>query len=235
MSDTDTPSSLLRVVGLVRGRDVDRLADVQLDDATLVLAWQSEKAWRVPLDRIDGVALHDARLSIYTSVGDVLEVSGDDRVRTLSAQLLARACAMPELTRGLRSFGSLRGSPGAAHDKWFGPLLTARRAVHGVTDALRQVALVDAGALGVAMTNAMAELAAVKAPGDAATQRAIEAVLEEESTELFAALARLALAADVLTGSALDTRLADWRRWVDALRAVFAAADEAWQQCSTEL
>ncbi len=234
MTHVDSPG-LLRVVGLVRGREIDRHADVQLDDATLVFAWEKEKAWRVPLDRLDGIALNDARMSIYTSVGDVLEVSGDDRLRVLAAHLVARACTMPELTRGLRSFGSLRGSPGAAHDMWFGPLLSARRAVEGVTDALRQVTLVDAGQLGDAMTNGMAQLAALKSPGDAATQRAIEAVLEEESAALFVALGRLALAADTLTGSALDSRLADWRCWVEALREVFVAADEAWLQCSKEL
>ena len=214
---------------------IDRSADVSLDDATLVLEWEKEKTWRVPLDRIDGVALHDARLSIYTSAGDVLDVSGSEQVRTLMTRLLDRACTMPELTRGLRSFGSTRGSPGAPHDMWFGPLLAARRAVAGVTDAHRQVSLIDAGSIGRAMTENIAQLAAVKAPTDAATQRAIEAVLEEESTDLFASLSRLGLAANALLGSAPDTRLADWRRWVEALRDVFVQADEAWLRCRREL
>ena len=235
MTDIGSLPIRLRVVGLVRGREIDRYADVSLDDATLVLNGENEKSWRVPLDRLDGVVLHEARLSIYTSAGDVLDVSGDDRVRTLMAQLLDRACVMPELTRGLRSLGSLRGSPGAAHDMWFGPLLAARRAVAGVTDALRQVTLVDAGALGEAMRSSMAQLAALKSPSDVAVQRAIEAMLEEESTEVFVALGRLGLAANTLVGSAPDTRLADWRRWVDALRDVFAQVDDAWLRCRKQL
>ena len=65
---------------------------------------------------------------------------------------------------------------------------------------------------------------------DPATQRAIEASLEEDAEPLFQALTRLALAADALRGGDLDTRLADWRTWVSAIRLVFAAADESWER-----
>jgi len=87
---------------------------------------------------------------------------------------------------------------------------------------------VDAARLAESMARVLAELAAVQAPTDVPQQRAIEAVLEEHAEPLFKAIARLALAANALQGSALDTRLSDWRRWVDALREVFVAADEGW-------
>ena len=125
--------------------------------------------------------------------------------------------------------------PGAAHDTWYAPLLAARRAANGVSDALRQVELVDAAQLAQRMTGAMNELAALTAPGDPARQRAIEAALEEEAHGMFIALDRLALAANTLRGSAMDTRFADWRRWVAVLGEVFVAADEAWERCSREL
>jgi len=139
-----------------------------------------------------------------------------------------RASVMPELTRGLRGLGSRRGTPGTAHDAWFAPLLSARRAVEGVSDPLRQVELLDAPRLTETITRVISELAAIRAPTDAAMQRAIEAALEEDAEPMFAALQRLEVAAAALRGSAPDSRLADWRRWVEMLRGVFAAADESW-------
>ncbi len=228
-------AAIARVRGIVRGSEIDRVADVSLDDAILVLSWTELTSLRLALDALDGIASQSSQLTLYLSSGDVLELSGDDGLRPLAVRLMARACTMPELTRGLRSFGSLRGAPGAAHDLWFEPLLSVRRAVEGVTDATRQLALIDAGALATKMEGVMLQLATAKAPGDAARQRAIEAALEEESIDLFLALGRLALAADALSGSALDTRLVDWRGWILALRDVFSAADDAWRRVSHEV
>ena len=107
-------------------------------------------------------------------------------------------------------------------------MLSARRAVEGVSDPLRQVTLMDASQIAHAMTKVTAELAAIQAPTDARVQRAIEAMLEEESAPLLVALQRMALAADALRGGALDTRLADWRLWVETVREAFVAADDSW-------
>lgn len=224
----DTPRATAQVVGIVRGREIDARAEVELDGPTLVLFWSRATPWRLALEGIDGVSLGNAQLTLYLASGDVLDLTGDDALRALGAQLVDRACAMPELTRGLRSLGSRRGTPGAAHDAWFAPLLSARRAVEGVSDPLRQVELLDAARLSQTITRVIAELAAIRAPTDPAMQRAIEAALEEDAEPLFAALDRMGVAADALRGSALDSRLADWRRWVEMLRRVFAAADESW-------
>ncbi len=219
----------------MRGREINATAEVSLDDQAITLAWEAATPWRLTVDGLDGIEHGPSQLTLYLDGGDVIDLSGDDQLRAVALQLMAQACTMPELTRGLRTLGSLRGTPGAAHDVWFAPLLSARRAVQGVTDAQRQLTLVDAGELGLAMQRAMAELAALTAPDDAARQRAIEAALEEEAEPMFVALHRMALAADALSGSALDTRFADWRRWVLALRAVFNAADDAWGRCRTQI
>lgn len=228
-------AAIARVRGILRGSEIDRVADVSLDDATLVLSWSELTSLRLALNALDGIASQASQLTLYLSSGDVLELSGDDGLRPLAVRLMARACTMPEVTRGLRSFGSLRGAPGVAHDLWFEPLLSVRRAAEGVTDATRQLALIDAGALATQMERVMLQLAKAKAPGDAARQRAIEAALEEESIDLFFALGRLAIAADTLSGSALDTQFVDWRRWIEALRDVFSAADDAWRRVSHEV
>lgn len=224
-----------RVMGIVRGREIDARASLELEGNALLINWSNAAPWRLELDGVDGASTGPARLSLYLSSGDVLELTGDDSLRAFGAQLLDRACVIPELTRGLRALGSLRGLPGASHDAWFAPLLSARRAVEGVSDPLRQLELLHAPRLAETMTKVISALAAIQAPVDAPAQRAIEAVLEEEAAPLFIALQRMAFAADTLRGSALDTRLADWRAWIETVRLVFVAADECWGRCAQTL
>ena len=232
-------SALLRVsvrlLGMVRGREINAVAVAELHTDALIIAEPGAKLWRLPWSVIDGLAHSATQLSLYLADGDVVELSGDESVRTLALQLTDQACTIPELTRGLRALGSRRGTPGEAHDAWFSPLLSVRRAVNGVSDAQRQLALVDAGAISASMLRAMADLSAITAPGDSARQRAIEAAMEEESQGMFEALDRLALTGEALRGAAPDTLLLDWRRWASALQEVFVAADEAWERCSKTL
>ncbi|MDQ6611512.1 MAG: hypothetical protein M3Y64_03685 [Gemmatimonadota bacterium] len=224
-----------RAIGIVRGRDIDEFAEVSLDATRLLFAWENGTVWSLPIDALDGVMPGAAQLTLYLTSGDVLELIDNELLRTFATQLLERACTLPELTRGLRALGSQRGAPGPAHDKWFAPLLDARRAVAGVSDAVRQVALIDAARIAENMQRTITELAREQSPNHAAMERAIEAALLEESEATFVALARLALAADVLRESTLDTRLADWRRWVSVLREVFVAADQCWPRCAEVL
>jgi hypothetical protein len=219
-----------RVIGIVQGREIDAEALLELEAQSLVILWTRAAPWRLALAGIDGVSQGSAQLTLYLASGDVLDLSGDDDLRVFGARLMANACAVPELTRGLHALGSLRGAPGASHDAWFAPLLSARRALEGVSDPLRQVTLLNAAQLAEAMTRVMSELAAIQAPTDAPAQRAIEAVLEESAEPMFRALSRLEVAADALRGSALDTRLADWRRWIEMVREVFTTADESWRR-----
>lgn len=234
MSDGTT----VRVVGIVRGREIDGSARVFLDDEALVLEWPAAAAWRLSLDGIDGVATGTASCTVYLPDHDVLEITGSESLHSLAMALTERACRMPELTRGLRDLGAVRrggsipadgSSPlHAAHDLWFAPLLAARRAVHGVSDPQRQVMLMDGAALQQAMLAAANRIAAKLAPTDQAEQRAIEAAIEDEAGPMFAALDRLRLAGETVRSGDTDTRFADWRRWVHAARAVFEKADEGW-------
>jgi hypothetical protein len=220
----------VRVVGMVRGREIARPARISVEEQALVLSWHHAAPWQLAFDGLEGVQIGATSVTLYLRDHDVLELTGDDALRPVALRVLDKACRMPELTRGLRHLGAVRGSAvlQAAHDRWFAPLLAARRAVADVSDPSRQIALMNAVALAEAMTRTIGELAATAAPGDAAERRALEAALEDEAEALFAALTRARLAGDAVTGGAEDTRLADWRRWVEAMRAVFAEADEAW-------
>lgn len=220
----------VRVVGMVRGREITRPARVSVEEQALVLAWHDAAPWQLAFDGLEGVQVSPTAVTLYLRDHDVLELTGDDALRPVALRLLDKASRMPELTRGLRHLGAVRGTATlqAAHDRWFAPLLAARRAVADVSDPARQVALMDAAKLSEAMSRVINEIAATAAPSDAAERRALEAALEEEAEALFTALTRARIAADAMSGGAEDTRLADWRRWVEAMRTVFAEADEAW-------
>lgn len=223
------------IVGIVRGREIDAEASLELDAHSLGIVWSQATPWRLALAGIDGINSTVGHLTLYLTSGDVLELSGDDTLRTFGSAIVERACVVPELTRGLRALGSRRGVVGAAHDTWFSPFLAARRAIDGVSDPLRQVALLSAHQLRETMLTVIAELAAVRAPADVATRRAYEAVLEEAAEPMLEAIAKLSIAADALQGSATDTRLLDWRRWMDQLGAVFSAADDGWRSSAEVL
>jgi hypothetical protein len=230
----------VRVRGIVRGREIDADAGLSLDGDALRLAWTQAAPWRLALDGLEGLTDGPGQLSLYLASGDVLECTGHDDLRLFARRIEAACCRVPELTRGLRTLGAVRGEaapapsgPDAAptpladaRDRWFAPLLAARRRLEGISDPLRQVELADAGALAAALRDVILAVARDNAPGDAPAQRALAATLEDEAEGTFVALDRLALAADALSGGAADTRLADWRRWCDALHEVFREADE---------
>ncbi|MEP6763375.1 MAG: hypothetical protein ABJB66_03640 [Gemmatimonadaceae bacterium] len=224
-----------RVIGIVRGKEIDAFAAVSLEGNAIVLSWEHATAWRLDIEALDGIMPQADQLTLYLASGDVLELTENEGLRLFASHLVDRACTLPELTRGLRALGSQRGSPGPAHDRWFAPLLAARRAVSGITDSARQVALIDAAQIAQSMQRTLVELAREQSPNNPPMERALEAALLEESDATFVALTRLALAADVLRVSTLDTRLVDWRRWVAALREVFVAADQCWPKCSAVL
>lgn len=225
----------VRVEGNVGGQRIDRGAEVEIADDALVFSWHQAAPWRVSLDGIDGVDAKARECTLYLANGGSLTLTGSEAVRALAAEISARTCVVPELTRGLRTFGSLRGAPGAVHDAWFAPLLAARRAVEGECNIERQLAVMDAPRIAQAMHDAMTQIAVIAAPGDAATQRAVEAAIEEEAEGMFGMLAGLSAAAERLAGARPETRIADWRRWVRALGDVYTAADEAWGRVQKEL
>lgn len=218
-----------RVVGLWRGSEVDAAAILRSEPLALLFDRETAPPMRVPLDALDGWQLSVSQVVLYLRDGDVLDIALlSDSARATMRGALDAACIMPELTRSLRTFGSAVGDNEAQHDRWFAPLLTLRRALVGVSDPLRQVALFDADHLNAELSRALVELAAQRTGGDAARARALEAVFEEETEPVRISLARAGLAASALQGSAPDSRLADWRRWVDTLRELYERADSAW-------
>jgi hypothetical protein len=136
---------------------------------------------------------------------------------------------VPELTRGLRAFAS-PASLGGAHDRFFQPLLDARRAAkHGSrwSDRLRAL---DAERLDATIRATLGTFAAERYPKSAPDRRALAAELDEACGDLFDQLAVLRAAQASVTAAADDdARATAWGTWIAALRNVFAAADRGWE------
>lgn len=225
---TRTAHARTRVVGLRRGREIDAELPVRLAADALMVGDDAARLV-VPFLEIDGWQEAAGRVTLYLTGGDVLDLATDsDEARQLTRATLDAACAPPELARSLRAFGDVREADHVSHDRWFGPMLRARAAIEGVSDPLRQCALLNADRLAADVERATEELAALRTGGDPARTRALAAGIEEETEGVREALARVALAAGTLEGSAPDSRLADWRQWIDTVRGLFRALDDAW-------
>lgn len=224
------------VVGIVRGRDINQPASIDLGTTSLSILWQDASPWELAYEGIDGISANAQALSLFLHGGDVIELRAEEKsVINLKRRLSSRLYRVPEVTRGLRSLGSLRGVPGAAHDRWFAPFLAARRSLERTTDCDQQLQLFDAQMLRDEFNRAIEEIAVTHVPEGGAARRALEAALEEEAARIFVALAALDERASALRAADVDVHLAVWRNWVDGVRSVFAAVDECWAGCGVLL
>lgn len=223
----DAGAVMVTLSGLLRGHDLSGDAQVALDDDALRLE-RSGTSVRLPLARLDGARYAVGTLELFVTRGDVVTLGGSPALAALAADLDRRAMAVPELTRSLRGLGSTRASPGADHDRYFGPLLTARREAEAASGPDRARAAFDAPSLRAAMMQRLHELAAERHPSDPPERRALDAELSEVAEPLVAALGALERTQDALASSDDAERFARWRAWAAALRATFEAADEVW-------
>lgn len=134
---------------------------------------------------------------------------------------------LPEFTRSLRAL-AVPSAPGSDHDLVFVPLLEARRAAHRASTVDQQLAAFDAARLERAWRGAIAALAERKHPKSLPDRRALAAELELLGTPLWAALGALRARAESTRHARGAARRGAWERWVDAVRALFRAADDWW-------
>jgi hypothetical protein len=145
---------------------------------------------------------------------------------------------LPELTLALRTLGSRRRRRGEGNEqeRFFAPLLEARRAAARAADIEAAVTAFDPDRLKAAFEKTVRAMAAASAPsGRPPARRALEARLQEHLEPLRRALAALGEAADALLIADDEVRPDAWRRWADELRTVFAAADRCWPHVDATL
>jgi hypothetical protein len=138
---------------------------------------------------------------------------------------------LPELTLALRALGSRRRRRGEGdeQERFFRPLLEARRAAARAVDVEGAVNAFDAERLRASLDKAIRALAAdYAASGRAAARRALEARLQERLESLHETLSELDHRADALLRADENARPGAWNRWAEQLRVVFACADRCW-------
>jgi hypothetical protein len=193
---------------------------LRLVSGDLVLAYEALDAASVE---------HDA-LVLAGRDGAALRLSGlVDAAAT--AQVIAElAETVPEVTRGLRGFASVKAAAGSDHDVYFGPLVVARRDAHAAADAAGRVAAFSSGAVTTALLAAAEALAHRRFPqdGDVADRRALRAEIDEQLLAVRRELSALDLAAEAWRGASASSRLRAWRQWCAQLIRVWEAADRGW-------
>ena len=225
------------VRGLLRGREIAGDATVGMD-AAIVRIERTDASTPLAVFRlevIEGVRHEAGQLVLFLEGGDVLELSGERGVGTLARDVLARACALPEMTRALRALGASRSPSRAEHDRFFAPFLHARRRAEAAHDPESQVAAFDVAVLRARLDELARGIAAERYAEHPAARRALEAELSDVLEPLAAPLARLADAAGRMRAEADEMRLVAWRRWAAELRGVFACADRCWRDAEALL
>jgi hypothetical protein len=145
---------------------------------------------------------------------------------------------LPELTLALRTLGSRRRrrGEGPEHERFFAPLLEARRAAARAGDLEAAVRSFDPARLTTSLDKTIRAIAADRAPpGRPPARRALEARLLERVEPLRQSLAELGERADALMQADDAARSDAWRLWAGQLRIVFERADHCWPGLSAAL
>jgi hypothetical protein len=197
----------------------------------LVSASEDDRPVRVSLHLVDAIELSGGTVTIATRDGIHVGLT-TAAAAELRAEIMGRCQAIPELTRALRAFGSRRGHRGvrdsASHEqqRFFGPLLDARRVAMSAALPSDAMAAFDATVLELAIANALTAFATERHGQNGPARRALEAELVDLTEPLRDSLDALRLTA-VDAGSDMDN-LGLWRAWSEQLRAAFETADRVW-------
>ena len=225
--------TMVTVGGLVRGRELSGEAEASLDGELLRLSRPSGRVMlEISVRLLEGLRQEPGQITLFLAGDDAVELmeveSNEAELRAFARALLARACTLPELTRALRALGSYRSAVFAEHDRFFSPLLNARRQAHTATDPLAQIAAFDAAVLRARLDELVRRMAADRYQEHPPARRALEAELQDCLEPLAKRIAVLGEAAAVVREESDELRLAAWRRWQSALGDVFVAADRCW-------
>jgi hypothetical protein len=230
----DRVRGLIQLTAVRVGKTDLGAATAAIDDEALTIVAQAsgdDTPLRVRLTNIDGVSSTGGQLRIALRDGTRLMLECDAHLE-LHDDILVRCRVLPELTRTLRGFGSRRGSHGvrdSAHrdqQRFFAPLLDARRKAWGTREPASTIAAFDASSLAASFDAILESFATERHGSNAPARRALTAELVEQSEPLRAALDALRAAAGDASVAADDLRL--WRVWALRLRATFETADRVW-------
>ena len=226
-AESGSASHPVMLTGAIAGVDVGGPATLVVGEAGLELVSSDADVLLAPAD-LEGVAYRDARLTLYLRGGDVVHADGTPRLAAVAREIATQVCTLPELTRPLRSLGSRRGQLGTEHDRFFAPLLAARRRGERAADPRARLKAFDAAAISAALDDALMDFAKDRFPRRAPDRRALEAELLEIAGPLRTALDALEVYASRAAAGVDETAFVRWRSWCGAVQEVFDRADRCW-------
>jgi hypothetical protein len=188
----------------------------------------------LPFQSLDGAEWRAGVLELHMAGASLRLADGVGLDRAWHA-ISARACALPEMARGLRALGLERGAHAGAQARFFAPLLQARRRLEGDEPVDWKVAGFDVTDLATRLRGVLAMMAQERHADRAPYRRAVEAGLLDAAEPMFQALAELGDVARDVHDGADARRFVAWRRWASQLRVVFVQADRAWHAVATVL
>ena len=202
-----------------------------------VKAAPNDRPIRIAYSMVNAIDVADQTVGL-TLRDDTRVLMACGVARRLREELLLRARSIPEVTRTLRVFGSSRGhlkraASASDQEKFFAPLLEARRQAGGVSTPPAVLAAFNAPALTQAIAQAIAEFVAERFAEPGPERRALEAVLTDLTEPLIISLHALSGAAERANESIDDLRL--WRQWSAQLRATVEVADRVWSTLDSAL
>ena len=202
------------------------------DDHVAIRA--SDVGVTIKLSAINGVRCDAGVCHLYTRHGTFALRGGND-VGHIERDVIARAGALPGVTRALRALGSHRGRPGAEHDAFFAPLLAARRRAERAVDGAVRLAAFEGAAIRRGVESALLELARRRYPEHASARRATEEELIELAEPLLDACDQLTTRASLVRDAQPEVAVAAWRAWTGAVQRTFEIADRAWMRIARAL
>jgi hypothetical protein len=203
-----------------------------LDDGVEIKAGQLSAT--LSIGAILGADYRDGALELFTRHGRFV-LRGGAALASVQRALVSQAGALPGVTRALRALGSKRGRPGADHDRFFAPLLAARRRAERAADPAVRLAAFDGTALRRAIEAAVLELAEMRYPGQPSARRAAEEELLELAEPVLVASDSLVTAAQAVRDAEPDEIVQRWREWTAAVKRAFESADRCWMRIAREL
>jgi hypothetical protein len=227
MPDRPCDAVPVRVAGRLRSVDLTADGNVAFERGNVVLA-TTRRTITLPFESLAGFRVSGRSLELVVDTGDVVRLTPVGAVDDLKRCLVRDVCVLPELTLSLRGLGSRRAHPDAAHNRFFAPLIAARRRAEDASELEEVVAALEATALREALSQQLLEFAAERFADSPADRRALEAELMDCAEGLFARLAALQQVQEALATGEDASRFARWRAWVDGVRRVFESADACW-------
>lgn len=141
---------------------------------------------------------------------------------------------LPELMLSLRSIGSRRSQPSVLpelveeQERYFGPLLDARRAAAKAATHAQVIASFEGRRLTALIDASLRALAMERFGGRASARRAFEAELFEIVEPLRSQIQSLRDLAERWSDAEGSEQQAQWVVWLEQLRVVFRVADSSW-------